>query len=968
MKKILPLLFAAILVVGKLSAQNQQRRQQATPPPVPVREVSGIVKDTTDATVPGAVVKIESPTDTVSVATNMDGIFVFKNIKAASFIFTVSSIGYATQVKSLKLNDAVTHLVLDPVILKSDVRNLKEVTINGTPSIIYKVDTVQFRASDYHVRENSTVDELLKKMEGFEVGSDGSATFQGQAVTKAKLNGKDYSGGNLAQAIQNLPADIVENIQVVDDYGDQAARTGIKDGDPQKILNITTRADRSVGNTARLQGQAGNNDRYNVRLFAQRINANQQIGIIGNLNNSQNGVASSGVAGGATNGGGGGGGVGAGARGGNSPGTTLSGSPSINYRDEYGKKLQVNSSYSYNFRNNNSTNDSYGQRISTLGPTDFTNHNVAERDSHGHDLDIELEYQIDSANYLQVRPSVSFNNTFTSSSGTADQFNRYVDSLGNPNYSHQFSTSSSSTTGSSPSFNTSVLFSHNFKKPRRVFSLNFSVQSSKNESISDRNTLIQYLNVDSGNVVGDSLAHTIYNRSSDRGSYRTSITYSEPLSQVSRLDFNGQSTISSTHNNTIAFDVDSTGFRQELFRQDNIFNTVASESRGSLAYRFDNTKLNFGIGAQAVYRQLSGDKVNSSGTGENVHTSRGSFKLIPVLRANYSWSRTQRISFTYSGTNREPDFTQIQPFVDRSDPNNTVEGNPNLKQTFTNSYSVDYNNYFPNSKFNISFGLNGTFTDDNISTNRVDLAPDTIIKTDPITNKADTAFQRRTATTYVNTAGSHAYVGRYVIAKQLDDRRYSLSLNGNITYSYNNSINNNVLYHTTNWRFDERFGPRIAPNDNIEINPYIGYDVSRQFTSLRTNGSASTNVRTLTLAIDGRTYFLKTFQIHYDARQSFVKGLTGLTNTSPLTINAGFQKEFFQRRQLTLTFDVYDILHQNNAIQQTFDQSGGYTNTQSNTLSRYFLVGLRLNLQKWSGRPERGGRALQRRGDGSFIY
>ena len=637
MKKILPLLFAAILVVGKLSAQNQPRRQPATPPPpVPVREVSGIVKDTTDATVPGAVVKIESPTDTASVATNMDGIFVFKNIKAASFVLTVSSIGYATIIKSMRNNDAVAHLVLDPIVLKSDVHKLNEVTINGTPSITYKPDTVQFRAADYHVRENSTVDELLKKMEGFEVGTDGSATFQGQAVTKAKLNGKDYAGGNLAQAIQNLPADIVENIQVVDDYGDQAARTGIKDGDPQKILNITTRADRSVGNTARIQGQVGNNDRYNVRLFAQRINANQQIGIIGNLNNSQNGVASSGIAGGATNGGGGGTGVGAGARGGGSPGTTLSGSPSINYRDQYGKKLQVNSSYTYNFRDNNSTNNSYGQRISTLGPTDFINSNVSESDTHGHSVDVELEYQIDSANYLQVRPSVSFNNSLNTRSGSQDQFNRYVDSLGNPNYSHQITTSSSTTTGSTPSFNTSLLFSHNFKKPQRVFSLNFSAQASKNESVSDVNSDTKYLDVTTGQPVKDSLAHTIQNRSSNRGSYRTSITYSEPLNQVSRLDFNGQSTISVTDNNSIVDSVGADGVTHELLNKDNIFNTVASESRGSLAYRFNNSKLNFGIGAQAVYRQLNGDKINNSNGGGNVHTYRGSFKLIPVLRANYS--------------------------------------------------------------------------------------------------------------------------------------------------------------------------------------------------------------------------------------------------------------------------------------------------------------------------------------------
>ena len=114
---------------------------------------------------------------------------------------------------------------------------------NPTPAVSYKADTVEYKASDYKVNSNSTADELLKKMEGFEVDSNGNVTHQGQAITKARLNGRDYAGGNLAKAVQSLPADIVEKIQVVDDYGDQAARTGIKDGDPKKVLNLTTRRD-----------------------------------------------------------------------------------------------------------------------------------------------------------------------------------------------------------------------------------------------------------------------------------------------------------------------------------------------------------------------------------------------------------------------------------------------------------------------------------------------------------------------------------------------------------------------------------------------------------------------------------------------------------------------------------------------------------------------------------------------------
>ncbi|RZA01873.1 MAG: hypothetical protein EOP47_09065 [Sphingobacteriaceae bacterium] len=104
----------------------------------------------------------------------------------------------------------------------------------------YKSDPNEYIADNHSVRANATVDDILKKIEGVEVSPDGSIAFQGQPVTGAKLNGKDFAGGDVAAAVKNLPADIVEKLQFIDDYGDQAARTGVRDGNPAKILNITT--------------------------------------------------------------------------------------------------------------------------------------------------------------------------------------------------------------------------------------------------------------------------------------------------------------------------------------------------------------------------------------------------------------------------------------------------------------------------------------------------------------------------------------------------------------------------------------------------------------------------------------------------------------------------------------------------------------------------------------------------------
>ena len=976
MKKII-LILCTVLASVQLFAQNgggfntrSRGAQTQNLPPVPFREVSGVVRDSSDNPVIGATITLKSKKDTIRTSTNADGVFVFKNVKLATFSLAIDAMGYVSKVSRYLQNDAVKKLVLDPIIVREASKMLKGVTINGTPSITYKTDTVEYKASDYKVRENSTVDELLKKMEGFEVGSDGSVTHQGQQITKAKLNGKTYASGDVATAIQNLPADIVEKIQVVDDYGDQAARTGIKDGDPQKVLNITTRADRSVGTTGRVIARYGNDDRYFGSLFVQRINANQQIGLIGNLSNTVNGVASTGIAGGATNGGGGGTGVGAGARGSSSPGTTKSGGPNINYRDQWSKKVQVIMGYGYNFSNNNAINSSYGQTYSNQGSSNFISNGTSENDSHNHNVNFEMDIEADSANYIQIMPSFSY----SSSTSSSNAYNNTVDYFGQvagstpPVYTdlrHSVTTGVSSSLNSSPNYATTVLYQHIFKKPKRNISFQGTVSRSTTTSNGEKNNdYLNYSDTTENTMISDSLIHEFTYRTSINTTYRGSMTYSEPLSQFSRFEFNGQTRRSQYDNTATVDSILSNGQVKPLTYLSNIYNYSFTESRFTFNYRFEGIKWNWSIGTTLVPTELSGTKLNN-GVGVDVSTSHSYFRIIPVFRFAYSWSRTERFTLTYSGSNNEPNFTQIQPFIDRSNPTNIIIGNPDLVQAFTNSITAQYNNYIANSKLNFSLNGNATFTDNQISSNRIAI-PEPIAGT----NKYKTIYN----TYYVNLNGAHAYVLRYNIAKQLDDRKYNLSLNGNITYGYNVAMSGNEdlnthvvldqLYHNTNWRFDERFGPRIDPTEDIEINPYIGYDLSRSFTTLL--NASPTSLQTTSLAVDGYWFFLKQSKFTYSATKSYVTGLTGFS-TNPMVINLGFEQEFLKKKNLVFTFNIYDLLHQNNFIQQTITPQG-VTNTLSNSLSRYFLFGMRLNLQRWSGTPTRNGKQMMRRGDGSFIY
>jgi len=926
---IIPILLC--LISFKVSAQNKPAQ-----PPLPTREVSGVVKDEKGETVIGALVTLKSAVDTIRTATNEDGIFVFKSVKNAVFNVTVSSIGSTTFVKKYLNSDVAKKIVLDPITLKTETNQLNEVKINGTPSVTYKTDTVEYRASDYKVRANATLDELLKKMEGMEVGSDGSLIHQGEAVVKAKLNGKEFAGGSVSQALKNLPADIVEKLQIVDDYGDQAARTGIKTGVPQKILNITTKPDRSVGITGRTTDQGGNNGRYNAQVSVQRIDANQVISVIGNAKSTVDGI------------------------GGGNPGTTDSGSPSLSYRDQWSKKVQVNTNYSYWYSNNNSINHQYGNFVTARdtnlfgGPQYFDQHGSNESHGNGYNGNFQIDIQADSLNFIQVSPNFGVSNSSSSNNYERNEIDDYSNTKGVKQFQHLLSGGVSSNSSESKNYGANMLYVHLFKKPKRNISVNLNFSHNNNESNSNTNKYYHYYadsTLDNHLVDQDSLIHLLINRHNSNSSLSGSATYTEPLSTLSLLEFRGEWSRSNNAANSDQTEVDPDGKLVQRLDLDNIYNFAITQSRYTANYRFDGTKVNMSIGATAINYELAGTKVDNN-TFQNTSSSRHSFKVIPAFRFSYSWSRTQRFQLNYNGANIDPQFNQIQPFTDRTNPLNVIVGNPNLDPGFNHSINGSYNDYIANSRFNISINGYLNLYTHKIATNNLRL---------PIPN--DTTHHYYNEVHYLNLDGSYAWGTGYSISKQLDDRRYNLSLNGSVNYNYSTAEENNLFFHTTSWSFDNRFGPRINPNDNIEVNPYVGYTLTRSFSSIK--GAFATQYSTAKLAIDGKFYFKQTYQLNYSANKNFVSGVKGSTN--PLVINMGFQKEFLEKRNLVFTFDVFDVLHQNNFILQQ-PLPGGQISTLSNTNSRYFLVGLRLNLQKWGGRPQRNGKNMQRRGDGSFIY
>ncbi|WP_379087960.1 hypothetical protein [Pedobacter sp. UC225_65] len=204
--------------------------------------------------------------------------------------------------------------------------DLKEIEVKGEiPPVKVKKDTLEFNAGAFKVKENAVVEDVLKKLPGVDVAKDGSITAQGEKITKVRVDGKDFMGNDPLLATRNLPADMIDKIQIIDDMSDQSKFSGVDDGNREKIINITTRQDKKngfFGNSTAGYGQdSDKEDRYDVNINVNKFKNNQQMSLLGQFNNVNKQSFGGGVTGGG--GGGRGGNFGGGGGGGQQQGSQL---------------------------------------------------------------------------------------------------------------------------------------------------------------------------------------------------------------------------------------------------------------------------------------------------------------------------------------------------------------------------------------------------------------------------------------------------------------------------------------------------------------------------------------------------------------------------------------------------------------------------------------------------------------------
>jgi hypothetical protein len=920
------------------------------------RTVRGVVveQDTQEAIIQATAALLSGEKVVANAVTNTEGGFTIK-APEGSYTLQVTYVGFKTYKKKITLKDKDYNA--GTIKLEPDAIMLKGATVTARASkVTLKADTFVYNANAFRTPEGSVAEELVRRLPGAEVSDDGTIKINGKQVKKILVDGKEFMTGDTKTAMKNLPTNIIDRIKAYDQQSDLARVSGIEDGEEETVLDFGIKAGMNKGIMANADLAAGTKHRYAGRIFGGIMQNDMKVFLMTNANN--------------TNDMGFPGGGGGGRFGGGRQGLTANKMVGANLNYEKTDKLKVDGSVRWNHTDGDtwsksSTENFYSAELSSFGNSVKQNFSRSNQ----WNAQMRLEWQPDSMTNIMFRPNARYNSNDGENSSENATFNEnqnpydYVaDPLSELNtligrgIVKNFNVQDGISYSDSKNVGGMLQFNRRLNNSGRNITVQLNGNWSEGTSKSMSNNYV-YLFTNSDTTVTNRYSLT----PQDNWSYSIRTTYSEPIMRQVYLQFSYRYNYSYTKSDRKTYsltDVNYMGITPQYRNWDAYLGMLSNPldyyedtnlSRMSEYKNYNHTlemmlrivrkAYNLNVGFQVLPQK---SHFIQDYQGVHADTTRTVTNITPTLDFRWKKSATGQLRFTYRGRTQQPSMSDLLDIVDDSDPLRITRGNPGLKPSFTQNFNLFYNDYFQKHQRAVMTFVNFSTTSNSVS------------------NK--TTYNSETGGTITrpeNINGNwNGNVG-FMFNTALDSAAFfnvntftNLSYNHNVGYVSVNNISDSQESVTKSLGIGERLAASYR-NDwlEIELNGSLNYTRSRS--ELQPNN----NLDTWQFSYGGMVGITApwgtalTTNLNMQSRRGYADNSM---NTNELIWNAQVSQSFLRGNALTISLQLYDILHEQSTFSRTITAMSR-NDTEYNAITSYGMVHVIYRLNLFGGFKNRGG-------------
>lgn len=895
--------------------------------------VTGNIFDSKHKPLPGATVYLytkNNPNHRMGNVANTDGSFSIDGLGFGPYIMQISFVGFNSLTQNVVISK--NNQNLGNFTLQEETISLKEVTAVGRESRAVQLnDTMRYNADAFKTIQGANVETLISKMPGIVVDGSGNVQAQGETVQKVLVDGKPFFDGDPTLALRNLPAEIVQNIEVFDKKSEQAEFTGFDDGNSVKTINVVTRRGMQTGVFGKLTGGIGlNQDNkvdYQGSASVNLFTGNRRITLLGMSNNinqqnfSQEDLAGLMSGGGSRGGRGGGRSGGSSLISGGSGGLTNTNAGGFNYTDKWGKNIDITGGYFFNMTDNTLNKSNVGTyfksdaqgRIRTYDELDNSNSTNIN-----HRFNLKLDYKIDNNNSLTFMPSLSFQkNTGNSSMLYNTYFNKAASTNTKTNSNNDVTANNMSA---------SLLYRHKFSKAGRTISV--SLNGSSNQNNNDGYNEKHFNNT----ILTENDYQTILNNSNGY-SLGSNVIYTEPLSKNTILQ--GAYRINYNHR-----DIDKKTLDYYTMVLDtalsNLYNSDYLTQQAGLGYRLRNSKgLMLMANLDFQHASLTGDQTYPL----NVQTDKSYNSLLPSFMLNYRLNSFNSIRASFRSSTSAPSIQQLQNVIDNSNPAAITGGNPGLNQQISNRAMIRYT-FTPKTgqTLIVMFSAGNTL---NYIGNSTFLA-----SKDSVLQKGIVLHSGAQYSSPVNLTGNWSANSLVTFGFPIDFLKSNLNLSGNFGYNQLPSLYNGIKQITRNYTIT----PKIILGSNISDKLDFTLSYSSSFNIARNSLSSVSNNTYLnqTAGFKIDWIFWHGFTLQNNMTYQNYTGLSAGFSQNYFLWNAGIGKKVLKGDRGEIKLQAYDILHQNKALVRNVTDNY-YEDVTTNVLKPFVMLSFTYDLRNFKG-------------------